>query len=169
MRMFTSPTIIFKDFLLRVGNLFFLNSTYRAKFYAYVLKNITTEGAMIRKNVTIYGNGTLYIGQGTLINEECFLDCSGEIYIEEDIAIGMRTTILTSTHSIGEIKRCGIAKRKRTIIRKNTWIGSNVIIYPGVEIGEGCVISAGEVVNDDIGDNMILKNKVLKKLIYKVK
>lgn len=169
MHIFTSPSVIIKDFLLSVGNLFFLNSTYRAKFYSYVLKNITTKGAMIRKNVTIYGNGTLYIGEGTLINEECFLDCSGEIYIEENIAIGMRTTILTSTHSVGEIKRCGVAKRKKTIIRKNSWIGSNVIIYPGVEVGEGCIISAGEIVSNDIKDNMILKNKVLKKLTYKVK
>lgn len=165
MYIFTSPSVMLKDFILFIGNIHFFNSTFRAKFYSKFLKNINIDGAMLRKNITLYGNGTLFIGKGTLVNEECFLDCSGDIYIEEDVAVGMRTSILTSTHRIGDDKRCGEVKRKKTVIKRNSWIGANVIIYPGVTIGSGCVISAGEVVDKDIEDNMILKNKNLKKII----
>lgn len=36
------------------------------------------------------------------------------------------------------------------IIGKNCWIGEGVIIMPGVEIGEGCVIGAHSIVNKSI-------------------
>jgi acetyltransferase-like isoleucine patch superfamily enzyme len=36
------------------------------------------------------------------------------------------------------------------IIRDNVWIGRNCIIFPGVKIGEGSVISAGSVVRSHV-------------------
>ncbi len=38
-------------------------------------------------------------------------------------------------------------------IGNNVWIGSHVIILPGVTIGNNCVIGAGSVVNKSIPDN----------------
>ena len=161
----TSPKILWKDFILFIGNIFFFNSTFRANCYSFFIPDINISGAMLRKGITIYGNGCLFIGNGTLVNEECFLDRSGELLIENNIAIGMRTTILTSTHKIGNDQRCGEVKRKKTIIKKNSWIGSNVLICPGITIGEGCVIAAGEIVNKDVPENMIFKNGILKEII----
>jgi len=39
---------------------------------------------------------------------------------------------------------------KPIIIEDNVWIGTNVIVMPGVTIGNGSVISANSVVNSDI-------------------
>lgn len=39
---------------------------------------------------------------------------------------------------------------KTVIIGDNVWLGSRVIILPGVKIGEGTVIQAGSVVVSDI-------------------
>lgn len=36
------------------------------------------------------------------------------------------------------------------IVRKNAWLAVNVTVLPGVEIGEGAVVSAGSVVNKDV-------------------
>jgi acetyltransferase-like isoleucine patch superfamily enzyme len=36
------------------------------------------------------------------------------------------------------------------IIRDNVWIGKRCIIFPGVRIGEGSVISAGSVVRSHV-------------------
>lgn len=35
-------------------------------------------------------------------------------------------------------------------VRKNAWIAVNVTVLPGVEIGEGAIVSAGSVVSKDI-------------------
>lgn len=37
-----------------------------------------------------------------------------------------------------------------TIVRKNVWVGINVTILPGVEIGEGAIVAAGSVVTKDV-------------------
>lgn len=37
-----------------------------------------------------------------------------------------------------------------TIIHKNVWIGINVTILPGVEIGEGAIVAAGSVVTKNV-------------------
>ena len=40
-------------------------------------------------------------------------------------------------------------------IGNNVWLGSNVIVLPGVKIGDGCVIGAGSVVTKDIEANSV--------------
>ena len=39
---------------------------------------------------------------------------------------------------------------KKTIINENVWIGMNVMILPGVEIGEGFIIQAGSIVVNNL-------------------
>lgn len=43
----------------------------------------------------------------------------------------------------------------KIVIKDNCNIGWNVIIMPGVTIGENCVIGAGAIVTKDIPDNSI--------------
>lgn len=40
-------------------------------------------------------------------------------------------------------------------IGNNCWLGGNVVVLPGVTIGNGCVIGAGSVVTHDIPDNYL--------------
>ena len=40
--------------------------------------------------------------------------------------------------------------REDVAIGDNVWFGVNVIVVPGVEIGEGAIIQAGSVVTDDV-------------------
>ncbi|GAA0083719.1 DapH/DapD/GlmU-related protein [Clostridium sp. CTA-7] len=55
---------------------------------------------------------------------------------------------------------------KPVSIGNNVWIGENVCILPGVNIGNGCIIGANSVVNRDVPDNCIVAGvpaKVIKK------
>ena len=40
-------------------------------------------------------------------------------------------------------------------IGNNCWLGGNVVVLPGVTIGNGCVIGAGSIVTHDIPDNYL--------------
>ena len=44
-----------------------------------------------------------------------------------------------------------IRKNKAVVIGNDVWIGANVIILPGVNIGDGAVIAAGAVVTKNVG------------------
>ncbi len=39
---------------------------------------------------------------------------------------------------------------KEVVIENDVWIGSNVVIFPGIHIGQGSIIGAGAVVNRDV-------------------
>jgi acetyltransferase-like isoleucine patch superfamily enzyme len=43
-----------------------------------------------------------------------------------------------------------VVHNDKVIIRKYATLGTNVVIHPGVEIGEGCVVGSGSVVTKDL-------------------
>lgn len=47
-------------------------------------------------------------------------------------------------------KDWSVVNSKPIVIRKHAWIGMNVIILKGVEIGEGAIVGAGSVVTKDV-------------------
>ena len=142
-----------------VLNLAYFDDEERGYWFHRIFKNIVCEKKVfLRRNITFYGKGNLYIGEGSFINEECFFDMSSKIYIGKNVAIGMRTIVLSSSHKIGATKRCGSVRRMVTKIADNVWIGANVVIYPGIVIEEGAVIAAGEVVRKNVPSNMLFKN-----------
>ena len=48
-----------------------------------------------------------------------------------------------------------VIKYGKIYVREHTFIGTGVIIMPGVTIGKRCVIGAGAVVTRDIPDNSV--------------
>lgn len=94
--------------------------------------------------------GKLTLGLNSYINYNCFLDLGDDIFIGDNCAIGFGTTFINSSHTLGNhSKRAGGGNTKPIIIGDGVWIGANVIIMPGVHIGNGCVIGAGSLVITD--------------------
>jgi acetyltransferase-like isoleucine patch superfamily enzyme len=52
--------------------------------------------------------------------------------------------------SIDELKRNKRPENNKVIISDDCWIGNNVVVLSGVEIGKGCVIGAGSVVTKSL-------------------
>ena len=73
---------------------------------------------------------------------------TGKIVIGDNFHSGHNCQILASYHNYEgeEIPYDSKNINKDVIIGNNVWLGNNVIILGGVELGEGCIVQAGVVV-----------------------
>ncbi|MBO4460901.1 MAG: sugar O-acetyltransferase [Clostridiales bacterium] len=80
----------------------------------------------------------------------------GKVRIGNDVMLGPNVAIYTAGHPIHpESRNSGYEYGIDVTIGDNVWIGGNVCIMPGVNIGNNVVIGAGSVVTKDIPDNVI--------------
>jgi galactoside O-acetyltransferase len=74
-----------------------------------------------------------------------------EIRIGDGVMIAPSVTLTTTGHPVHPGRRVDFARFSEPIvIEDKVWIGSNVVVLPGVRIGYGSVIGAGSVVSRDI-------------------
>jgi galactoside O-acetyltransferase len=74
-----------------------------------------------------------------------------DIRIGNDVMIAPNVTLTTTGHPVHPARRVDFARfSEPIIIEDKVWIGSNVVVLPGVRIGYGSVIGAGSVVSRDI-------------------
>ncbi|MFF7341126.1 sugar O-acetyltransferase [Streptomyces sp. NPDC008163] len=74
-----------------------------------------------------------------------------EIRIGDDVMIAPSVTLTTTGHPVHPARRADFGRFSEPIvIEDKVWIGSNVVVLPGVRIGYGSVIGAGSVVSRDI-------------------
>ena len=99
----------------------------------------------------------VFIGNNTYINYNCcFLD-SAKVTIGDYVYMGPNCNIFTPCHPIHhELRKEKVTEYPLPVtVGSHSWIGGDVVITPGVTIGENCVIGAGSVVTKDIPDNSI--------------
>ncbi len=78
----------------------------------------------------------------------------GTVHIGKDVMVGEGLIALSRNHEFGNteipMRLQGFQKDQPIIIADDVWIGSRVIILPGVKIGTGSIIGAGSVVTKDV-------------------
>jgi len=88
-----------------------------------------------------------YIARGTVINS------MGGLYVGCYSGIGYNCVIWTAEHNYRKSRTIPFDDRvdlKPVVIRDFVWIGSNVKILPGKEIGEGAIVGLGSVITKDV-------------------
>lgn len=93
------------------------------------------------------------IGDFCKIGESGYLDGSGDINIGHCSIIGPKVTIITSNHRYENDEYLpfdNVMFSRPVAIGPYCWIGREVMIMPGVTIGEACVVAAGSVVTKTI-------------------
>ena len=107
----------------------------------------------IGEGVSITYPYRIQIGQLVTLNEGVFLSGYGGLMIGDNVLVGHRASILTSSHEFAsiehDIRSQGLLKQS-TFIGSDVWIGSNAIVLGGVDIGNGAIIAAGAVVTHDV-------------------
>ena len=121
------------------------------------------KGFTFRKgfNLVIGRNGRVEIGDGCFFNNYCSVNCLNSISIGSGTIFGEGVKIYDHNHRFSDFSKT-IKEQGYSIgsvrIGNHCWIGTNVVILKGTEIGDNCVIGAGCVVSGKIQSNSILNN-----------
>lgn len=110
--------------------------------------------------------GNIHFGKHIILNRGVMLTDTGGIYIDDYVAIGPHASIITVNHLTDPDKRT-ILDVQPVHLKKNSWIGANAIVLPGVTIGENSIVGAGSIVTKDVPDNVVVVGspaKVIKTL-----
>ena len=118
------------------------------------------EGSRIQGPIQFHYGVHTKIGKNFFANFNFTVQDDGEVIIGDDCNFGPNVTIVTPVHPmLPEERRALYAPdgspahlcwAKPVRIGSDCWLGANVVVCPGVTIGEGCVIGAGAVVTRDI-------------------
>ena len=128
------------------------------------------EESKIEKSVSISDPTKVHIGKGCYIQGKTLINSTGGLYLEDYIAIGYNTTILTFIHNYQYSKSIpydNINILKPVVIRSFAWIGWHSRIYPGIEIGEGAIVSMGAIVASDVPPLAIVMGNPAKVVGYR--
>lgn len=116
----------------------------------------------------LQGNFT-HIGKNFYAGPNFVIMDHGGVYIGDNVLIGPNVTLTTNNHpKLAEQRvvrpfpqsfepggRGEIETNAPITIGDNVWIASNIVVCPGVTIGDNAIIGAGSVVTHDIPANML--------------
>lgn len=97
--------------------------------------------------------GTIELGARTYVGPYTFLGSCHRLETGADCMIGSHCYIITVNHRTDDSSRPYSKQGYRggdIKLGKNVWLGSHVVVLPGVQIGDDAVIGAGAVVNKDV-------------------
>ena len=103
-----------------------------------------------------WGGKFVHLGNHVYANFNLTLVDDTHIYIGDRTKLGPNVVIATAGHPIvPELRMQGLQFNMPVHIGKNCWLGSDVLVMPGVTIGDNSVIGAGSVVTRDIPANVV--------------
>lgn len=116
----------------------------------------------IPKNTTIcppfhcdHGNGII-LGENVFMNYDCIMLDGAYIRIGKNTLIGPHCQFYTPQHPMDYVERREEKETSYPItVGEDCWLGGNVVVCPGVTIGNRCIIAAGSVVTRDIPDDSL--------------
>lgn len=105
---------------------------------------------------TNWGGKHIHFGKSIFANFNFTAVDDTHIYVGDYTMIGPNVIIATAGHPIlPELRQQGYQFNIPVHIGKNCWLGSGVIVLPGVTIGDNTVIGAGSIVTKDIPANVV--------------
>lgn len=143
-------------------------NTIRVRYVAHILKIMPYDkSSKIEPKVYLSNSEGTTIGRNCRINENVFIQ---QATIEDEVLIAPNVAILSTSHKHERLDISIVNQGDTTvnppIIKRGAWLGRNVIIMPGVTIGEGAIVGAGAVVTKDVGSYHVVGGvpaKIIKK------
>lgn len=124
------------------------------KIRAFVLKRLFKkfgEKVNIEPKILFFNMSESKIGNYSGIGMNSFV---GTVQIGRDVMIGEELIAISKNHNFKDInipmRKQGWKKDQPIIIEDDVWIGSRVILLPGIKIGKGSIIGAGAVIAKNV-------------------
>ena len=117
-------------------------------------------GPEYNRNFIVKFPEQLKIGCNTVLNGDCFINAMGGVNIGKYCHIAKGLTIYSHNHNYRSDDYIPYDDRvimKPVCIGDCVWIGCNVTIAPGTEIGDGCIVSSGSVVFGKIPAHSVIR------------
>lgn len=96
------------------------------------------------------------IGENFYSNHNLVILDANRVIFGDNVFIGPNCGFYTSGHPLDSATRNkGLEFAKPIIVGNNVWFGANVMVLPGVTIGDNVIIGAGSLVNKDIPSNTV--------------
>jgi maltose O-acetyltransferase len=96
------------------------------------------------------------MGVRSFVNYGAIMLDVASITIGDEVQIATSVQLLTATHPLeAATRRAGWESGEPITIDDGAWLGSGVIVCPGVHIGKNAVVGAGSVVTKDIPPNVL--------------
>jgi len=122
------------------------------------------SNVLIRPTVIITYPWKLVIGSNSWIGDNVKIYNLGNIIIGNDVVVSQESYLCTGSHNYR--KSTFDIWQKEIVINDESWIGTDVFIYPGIIVGKGVVVAARSTVTENLIDNNIYAGtpaKLLKK------
>ena len=99
------------------------------------------------------GLAGLDIGEECFVGDECLVDLAEGVRLERQVTLAERVLILTHTN-VGyrdhPLQAGFPAMAAPVVIERGSFLGANVIVLPGIRVGELSFVAAGSVVTADV-------------------
>lgn len=158
---FTHWRLFFKKSMLRICKKKFKRfsetSEFRPGAYAISCSKISIGKRVVIRPATMLFADPDKNGAGITIEDDVLIGSGVHFYVGNHNFINPDIPIIDQGHLVS----------KPITIRKGSWIGANVIVLPGVELGENSVVGAGSVVTKSFPSKVVIAGnpaKVIKNL-----
>lgn len=126
-----------------------------------------SRGVWLNDGVEINSHSKIFLGEGTTIQRNVTIN--GEVNIGSECLFAPNVFISSTSHVHDYLPGLSIREQERRIskaeffklynkpitIGDDVWLGANVVVMPGINIGSHVIIGSNSVVNQDIPPGVI--------------
>ena len=144
------------------------------RYRKIVFKHVGNNTVFRKWNSSFIRPENIAIGNDVHIGTKAYFDGTGDIVIGCGVVFGPEVTIFTRSHNYDSDCLEALPFDQKmvvapVVINEYVWVGTKVIILPGVNIGRGSVLAAGAVVTKDVPEFAVVGGNPAKVLKYRNK